>query len=167
MRESNFEYLKGVNTLNRERNDHPHLNPTIENLSQAIFIVNRHAKTAPNPKFLYKLKHDALERLLKEGKAKKVGLHFSNNPKLSQQQSDVLVVCGKYSFHLPPSKNDFEKLPHLGKLDKDVRNPKAHISLNDAKRLLSNYTGTKEHPPTSPRKQRYQKPVFKKLGENY
>lgn len=159
--------MKGASTLNRDRNQSPQLHPTIENLSQAIFTVNRHAKTAPNPKFLYKLKHDALQKLLKEGKAKKVGLHFSNNPKLSQQKSDVLVVCGNYSFHLPPSKNDFTHLPHLGKLQENVRNPKSHISLNEAKRLLSTYTGLKEENNQTPKKRQYEKPVFKRLGENY
>lgn len=160
--------MKGASILNRDRNHSPQLDPTIENLSQAIFTVNRHAKTAPNPKFLYKLKHDALKKLLKEGKAKKVGLHFSNNPKYSQQQSDVLVVCGKYSFHLPPSKSDFTYLPHLGKLDKNVRNPKAHLSLYEAKKLLSLYTGLKEEKTQSNNnKKRYEKPVFKRLGENY
>ncbi|MDZ5470587.1 YkyB family protein [Bacillus sp. 31A1R] len=154
--------------MNRERNHTPPLNPTIENLSQAIFIVNRHAKTAPNPKFLYKLKHDALQRLIKEGKAKKVGLHFSENPKYSQQQSDVLVVCGEYSFHLPPSKNDFSSLPHLGKLDNRVRNPKASISLNQSKKLLMSFTGLKEKEmAVKTQKRVYEKPVFKKLGESY
>lgn len=159
--------MKGASTLNRDRKQSPQLHPTIDNLSQAIFIVNRHAKTAPNPKFLYKLKHDALQKLLKEGKAKKVGLHFSNNPRFSQQQSDVLVVCGNYSFHLPPSKNDFTHLPHLGKLQENIRNPKSYISLNEAKRLLSSYTGLKEDNDHPPKKRRYEKPVFKRLGENY
>ncbi|WP_228460341.1 YkyB family protein [Cytobacillus dafuensis] len=152
-----------------ERNDHPHyLRPTVENLSQAIFTVNRHAKTAPNPKFLYKLKQDALQKLIKEGKAKKVGLHFSSNPKFSQQQSDVLVECGDYLFHLPPSKADFEKLPHLGRLNEHVRNPKASLSLNQAKKLLMFYTGLKENQEQPEHKKRqYEKPVFKKLGESY
>lgn len=154
--------------MNHDRKASPHLSPTIENLSQAIFIVNRHAKTAPNPKFLYKLKHDALQKLLKEGKAKKMGLHFSNNPRFSQQQSDVLVVCGKYSFHLPPSKNDFEHLPHLGKLQENIRNPRAQLSLNEAKKLLSSYTGLKEDDNRNePPKRKYEKPVFKRLGETY
>jgi hypothetical protein len=148
---------------------HPQLNPNLENLSQAIFIVNRHAKTAPNPKFLYKLKYTALHKLIKEGKAKKVGLHFSNNPKFSQQQSDVLISCGKYTFHLPPSKNDFAELPHLGKLDSLVRNPKATLSLTQAKKMLSSYTGLQEdEEKNSPStKKKYNKPVFKKLGESY
>ncbi|MCS0543234.1 YkyB family protein, partial [Aeromonas veronii] len=66
------------------------LEPNVDNLARAIFVVNRHAKTATNPKFLYLLKRKALEKLISEGKAKKEGLHFSRNPKNSQQQSDVL-----------------------------------------------------------------------------
>nr|WP_249745214.1 YkyB family protein [Mesobacillus boroniphilus] len=155
--------------MNNERNKIPPLRPTIENLSQAIFTVNRHAKTAPNPKFLYQLKHDAIKKMLREGKAKKTGLHFSNNPRNSQQQSDVLVVCGDYTFHIPPTKQDFEQLPHLGKLDQSVRNPRATISLTNAKRLLSAYTGLKESNETSGagKTRKYAKPVFKKLGERY
>jgi len=144
---------------------------TIENLAQAIFIVNRHAKTAINPKFLYKLKHEALKKLILEGKAKKLGLHFSENPRNSQQQSDVLVECGRYTFHIPPTKTDFSELPHLGKLDGSMRNPKATLSLNQAKALLQTYTGNSEKmtPPSNNKKnhQTYQKPIFKKLGERY
>ncbi|WP_066289718.1 YkyB family protein [Bacillus sp. FJAT-29937] len=155
--------------MNSEKNDNPHhLHPTVENLSQAIFTVNRHAKTATNPKFLYKLKQETLQKLIREGKAKKVGLHFSGNPKYSQQQSDVLVECGDYSFHLPPSKADFAELPHLGKLNDQIRNPRSTLSLNQAKKLLMSYTGLKEVTNTPSHKKRtYNKPVFKKLGESY
>lgn len=155
--------------MNNERNKISPLRPTIENLSQAIFTVNRHAKTAPNPKFLYQLKHDAIKKMLQEGNAIKTGLHFSNNPRNSQQQSDVLVVCGDYTFHIPPTKQDFEELPHLGKLDQSVRNPRASISLTNAKRLLSAYTGLKEDSEHSgaSKTRKYVKPVFKKLGERY
>jgi hypothetical protein len=147
-------------------------NITIENLSQAIFIVNRHAKTAINPGFLYKLKHESLKKLLSEGKAQKVGLHFSENPKNSRQQSDVLVECGRYTFHIPPTKKDFSELPHLGKLDSNVRNPKACLSLKFAKEILQTYTGIKEfnETATNPKNHHhrvYEKPVFKKLGERY
>lgn len=145
-------------------------NLTIENLSQAIFIVNRHAKTATNPKFLYKLKQETLKKLIEEGKAKKLGLHFSQNPRNSMQQSDVLVECGRYTFHIPPTKTDFLDLPHFGKLDERVRNPKATLSLNSAKALLQSYTGIREldHPPSDHKKNKtYQKPIFKKLGERY
>lgn len=143
---------------------------TIENLSQAVFIVNRHAKTATNPKYLYMLKHEALKKLISEGNARKVGLHFSEHPRNSQQQSDVLVECGRYTFHIPPTKTDFLKLPHLGKLDGSMRNPKSTLSLNQAKILLQSYTGISEmqQSPTNHKNKRpYQKPVFKKLGERY
>jgi hypothetical protein len=147
------------------------INLSIENLSQAIFVVNRHAKTATNPRFLYKLKQEALKKLIEEDKAKKVGLHFSGNPKNSQQQSDVLVTCGRYTFHIPPIRTDFTELPHLGKLDNQVRNPKASLSLNTAKTILQSYTGileTDQHSSSKkPEHQIYKKPVFKKLGERY
>lgn len=146
--------------------------PTINNLSRAIFIVNRHAKTAPNPKFLYLLKRKALAKLVAEGKAKKEGLHFSRNPKNSQQQSDVLILAGDYYFHMPPSKEDFVKLPHLGKLNQTYRNPRTNMSLSTAKKLLQNYVGIKEEhhlqeKNNSPSRKTYKKPEFKKLGQSY
>lgn len=152
------------------KHSHSKAKLTIDNLSQALFIVNRHAKTAPNPKFLYKLKHESLKKLIEEGKAKKIGLHFSENPRNSKQQSDVLVQCGHYTFHIPPTKNDFTELPHLGKLDGSVRNPKSSLSLSQARSVLQSYTGITEieQPPSNQGKKRpYQKPIFKKLGERY
>lgn len=142
---------------------------SIENLSRAIFTVNRHAKTAPNPKYLYTLKRKSLEKLLAEGKAKKEGLHFSKNPRNSQQQSDVLVSAGEYYFHMPPSKEDFENLPHLGKLNQTYRNPKTQMGLTYAKRLLQSYVGIKEEEDHQKpmRSGSIQKPVFKKLGQSY
>ncbi|MFK9092241.1 YkyB family protein [Bacillus salipaludis] len=164
--------MKGENMLNHDqKHPLPNLSLTIENLAQAVFIVNRHAKTATNSKFLYKLKQESLKKMINEGKARKVGLHFSEHPRNSQQQSDVLVECGRYTFHIPPIKSDFLDLPHLGKLDGSVRNPKAALSLNMAKALLQSYTGISEfeNPPSNPQKRQrtYQKPIFKKLGERY
>ena len=127
--------------------------------------MNRHAKTALNPSFLYLLKKKAIEKLLQEGKAKKVGLHFSRNPKYSQQQSDVLVAVGDYYVHIPPTKEDFANLPHLGALNDSYRNPVTRMPLSQAKALLQTYTGIKPIPPK--RKKSYQKPVFKRLGESY
>jgi len=147
------------------------MNLTVENLCQAIYTVNRHAKTAINPKYLYMLKHESLKKLIAEGKAKKVGLHYSDHPKNSRQQSDVLVACGRYTFHIPPVKIDFVNLPHLGKLNSHVRNPKVSLSLNMAKSMLQTYTGISEPKKPSgkyhPNRHIYQKPVFKKLGERY
>lgn len=110
-------------------------------LSQAIFIINKHAKAAPKPKILYELKQSAIQKMLKEGKARKLGLHFSNNPKNAQQHSDVIIQCGDYIFHLPPSKEDIKVLPHLGNRENDKRNPKTHMSLSKAKAIIQNYVG--------------------------
>jgi hypothetical protein len=141
------------------------LEPTIDNLAKAIFTVNRHAKTALNPAFLYLLKKKAIEKLISEGKAKKVGLHFSPNPKNSQQQSDVLVSVSDYYFHIPPTKEDFTTLPHLGALNGSYRNPVTKMPLSQAKALLQAYTGITEAP--KPSRKTYQKPVFKRLGERF
>ncbi|WP_425429453.1 YkyB family protein [Domibacillus antri] len=138
-------------------------------LAKAIFTVNRHAKTATNPKYLYALKKKALLKMIKEGKAEKKGLHFSRNPKNSRQQSDVLVSCGQYTFHMPPCKEDFNQLPHLGRLNEQIRNPRCSMSLSKAKELLETYTGMTEDrsKPSPPARKKYTKPVFKPLGQSY
>lgn len=138
-----------------------------ENLSKALFIINRHAKTALDSKFLYQLKHETIKKMLREGKAKKIGLHFSRNPKFSQQQLDVLIACGDYYFHIPPTKEDIQTLKNLGKLDDNIRNPKTVFPLKEAKRILQAYTGLKneKNNQKSFTKPRYTKPVFKRLGE--
>ncbi len=123
----------------------------IDSITCAIFTVNRHAKTAPNPSHLYLLKKTALEKMLKEGTAKKVGLHFSKNPKFSQQRSDVLVLAGNYYFHLPPVKEDFQ-LPHLGNLDDSYRNPNNKMSIFKAKAMLQQFTGIKEETEVNARR---------------
>ena len=139
----------------------------INQLAEAIFSVNRHAKTALQPKFLYDLKKAAIQKLLAEGHAKKVGLQFSANPKNCQQRSDCLVQIGLFFFHIPPSKEDFATLPHLGKLDDTYRNPRSSLSINRAKKLLMTFTNLTEEttPPPKMHQPKFVKPVFKRLGE--
>lgn len=153
--------------MKNKDNYHAPLDFTVDNLAKAIFVVNRHAKAATNPKFLYLLKRKALEKLLEDGKAKKEGLHFSRNPRNSQQQSDVLVSAGDYYFHMPPSKDDIARLPHLGYLNHSYRNPKTQLSLSQAKILLQDYVGLKEKIKRNDPQKKYEKPIFKKLGESY
>ncbi|ENH97201.1 hypothetical protein J416_07167 [Gracilibacillus halophilus YIM-C55.5] len=113
-------------------------------LGQALFIVNRHAKTAPDPSKLYELKKQAMDKLLKDGLAQKMGLHFSNNPKYSRQHSVLLVNIDQYYFHIPPSKEDMKQLTHLGTLDYQYSNPKPAVSLSKAKRILHDYLNKSE-----------------------
>jgi hypothetical protein len=112
-----------------------------EQIATAIYTVNRHAKTALDNKPLYSLKKQAIDKMLTENKAKKVGLHFVRNPKNSQQQSSVLIQCADYYFHVIPMKEDFKKLPHLGHLDDTYRNPIRKMNLKVAKQLLVDYIG--------------------------
>ncbi|UOQ93007.1 hypothetical protein MUO14_21825 [Halobacillus shinanisalinarum] len=110
-------------------------------LAESLFIVNRHAKTAPEPKHLYEIKKSTITKLLQERKAKKIGLHFSDHPKLSKQHSTLLIEVGGYYFHIPAEKKDFNQLKHLGKIDHSYRNPKPKLSLAKAKRTLYKYLG--------------------------
>ncbi|WLV26001.1 YkyB family protein [Aciduricibacillus chroicocephali] len=112
-----------------------------EELAKALYTINRHAKTAPEPQHLYYLKKSAIEKLLKENKAKKIGLHFSENPKMSSQHSTLLIKVAQYYFHIPPTKEDFKKLKHLGEQDQNYRNPQTKMPLSEAKRIISKYIG--------------------------
>lgn len=115
----------------------------LHDIAQAIFTVNRHAKTAPEPQHLYFVKKEAINKLLKEQRAKKVGLHFSEHPKYSNQHSTLLVKVADYYFHIPPTREDFKELEHLGSLDKSYRNPQTKMSLSQAKRILYPYINWK------------------------
>jgi len=108
-------------------------------LAKAIYTINRHAKTAPEPQHLYHIKKETINRLLREKRAKKVGLHFSDHPKLSNQHSTSLIKVDNYYFHIPPTKEDFKELEHLGTLDQSYRNPKTKMSLSQAKRVVYRY----------------------------
>lgn len=110
-----------------------------QELAESLFIVNRHAKTAPQPKHLYEIKKHTINKLLQEDRAQKIGLHFSDHPKLSQQHSTLLIEVGGYYFHIPANKQDFDQLKHLGKVDQTFRNPKPKLSLSKAKRTLYHY----------------------------
>lgn len=129
---------------------------TDSEIAQAIFTVNRHAKTAPDNQFLYALKKEALSMMILQERAQKIGLHFSKNPRKSQQQSSVLVKCGNYYFHMLPKKEDFEHLEHLGQLDESYRNPPSRMNLKMAKEILSQFTGL------LPKKKETPKPQFTK-----
>lgn len=115
----------------------------LQQLAQAIFTVNRHAKTAPQPQHLYFIKKEAINKLLKEKRAKKIGLHFTDRPKYSNQHSTLLIRVGNYYFHIPPQKEDFKELEHLGSLDDNYRNPPSKMSLSQAKRILYPYINWK------------------------
>lgn len=133
------------------------VNVSTKEIAQALFIVNRHAKTAPDPRHLYTLKKKTIQQLLNRKQAKKIGLHYSNHPKHSQQHSTLLVQVAEYYFHIPPHKEDFKELEHLGNLDQTFRNPKPNLSLSKAKKILYYYLDWKEDAPNTEHSQKRKK----------
>src|SRR5699024_8826721 len=78
----------------------------------------------------------AIEKLLKEKKAKKIGLHFSNNAKYSNQHSTLLIKVADDHFHIPPAKEDVQTLKHLAHLDENFRNPQTRKSVSYAIKIV-------------------------------
>lgn len=65
---------------------------SINRLAQSIFVVNRHAKAATNPKYLYWLKKTALERLIAEKKQLKKDYTFLETHVLANNNLMSLYV---------------------------------------------------------------------------
>lgn len=133
---------------------------SVRRIAIAIYTVNRHAKTAPNNKELYLLKKMSLEKLIRSNDAKKIGLHFVENPKFSQQHSTTLVRCADFLFHMIPEKEDFKSLPHLGHQNQTSRNPQERMSLRTAKEVLIQFT--EKEVVTNKARQRFKKESQKK-----
>ncbi|GEN57522.1 hypothetical protein GCM10012290_20730 [Halolactibacillus alkaliphilus] len=131
------------------------MKPNVNDIAQALFVINRHAKTALDPTALYSLKKQAIDKLLIDKHAKKVGLQYSKRPKLSCQHSTLLVKVGEYYFHIPPTKKDFKTFDHLGELDQNFRNPQVKMSLKQAKQLITQYLGIKEPLSSTNKKSSY------------
>lgn len=117
--------------MNNQHND--------KEIATAIYTVNKHAKTALDNQPLYTLKRLALDKMLRSGRAKKMGLHFVKKSRYSQQQSAVVIKCADFYFHILPKKEDFKRLPHLGHLDDKYRNPRRKMGLNLAKSILKDF----------------------------
>ena len=139
----------------------------IYEIGEAIYTVNRHVKTATNRKPLYTLKKEAIDQLLQDGFAKKVGLQYVPRPKNSQQFSTLLIAVGPFLFHTKPTKQDFKQLPHLGDLDRTHRNPKVRLNLTTAKKRLYRYLGRpiqtsqkRKHQHSTRRKRQRRRQIF-------
>ncbi|MGM8366247.1 YkyB family protein [Virgibacillus sp. W0181] len=135
-------------------------NINLNELARALYTINRHAKTAPEPQHLYFIKKEAISRLLKEKRAEKIGLHFSNRPKFSNQHSTLLVKVDQYYFHIPPAKDDFKKLTHLGSLNQNYRNPQTKMPLSHAKKVIYNYIDWKPKKQPSVTRQAHHSAYF-------
>ncbi|UZJ79352.1 YkyB family protein [Fictibacillus sp. KU28468] len=126
-----------------------------QEIAKAIYMINKHAKNAPA---LYSMKERALHRLLREGKAEKIGLNYSPNPGKALQRLDVLVKVEDFLFHLPSTKDDRKNLEILT-YDSDYRNPKVSMPLKQAKQILETYSPLPK-PPAVKRSRPKQRPKY-------
>lgn len=153
--------MKGINNSG--------INNDIESIKQALYSVNRHAKTAISKRELYDLKYKTLQKLIKIGQAKKIRLEYSTQPGRSQQSTVVLVKVGLNSkekplyFHMIPEKDDFKMLKHTGSvITQGLHNPKSTMALNLAKKLLQEFLGLHELHPKNTKAKRPQRPTLNK-----
>src|SRR5699024_3934811 len=111
----------------------------VNRLARALYSVNRNAKVATKPQHLYTIKKLTIDKLLQENKASKIGLHFSNNPKESNQHSTLLIKVSSYYLHIAANKQKFELIKHLRNLHYEYRNPQSRMSLSHAKKIIYKY----------------------------
>lgn len=116
-------------------------------IAQSIYVINRRVKQVPDPDLLYKLKHEAIAKLLKENKAEKLYLHrFNRVQKLHALLTTptkidkifVVVKCENYHFHYPANQMDLKELKFQNKIY-DSPNPPSDISYFAAKKNILNY----------------------------
>ncbi|WP_171016839.1 YkyB family protein [Pseudalkalibacillus caeni] len=124
----------------------------IETIAVALYTVNKHAKVASKESQLYLLKNNALNKLLREGIAKKIGIHKATSAKYSKQQLELLIQIGRFTFHQKPTKHDLKNFPHLGERDEGIRNPKIHMPLKKARQTLEQYAGRVKQPELKKKK---------------
>ncbi|RXZ01506.1 YkyB family protein [Fictibacillus sp. S7] len=113
---------------------------TIREIAIAIYVINNHAKNAP---ILYSLKYRAIQQLLKEGRAEKIGLQYSPNPGKALRRLDVLVRIEDFFFHQPSTKEDRRTLKVVER-DSSFRNPKERMSIFRAKQIINAYSPPKK-----------------------
>jgi hypothetical protein len=104
----------------------------MEELLKAIYTVNNHAKNADH---LYVYKHRAINKLMSEKKANKIGIQ-----KLAPGSIFTIIeVCG-FQFHMPVTPSDKKTLPSIP-IEPQYRNPKHHMSVKKAKKIIEEYLG--------------------------
>lgn len=105
-------------------------------IAASIYVINKQVKQVSNPSLLYKLKHGAIRKLLRENKATKLYLHRYSNKIIF-----VVVECEGYLFHYPASDTDLKEL-EFKEWSYDRPNPRTNLSYLSAKRNIIRYLET-------------------------
>jgi hypothetical protein len=109
-----------------------------QTIAEAIYVINRHAKTTTDTERFYKLKRAALLKLLRENSAYVVGLQYHASRLSTTPRKYVLICCHNYFFHLVPTEYDLSSLPNVVR-NNYQRNRRVEISLETAIQIISSY----------------------------
>lgn len=129
------------------KSDNHSRNFKINEIAQAIYVINRRAKVAPDSSALYALKHAAIKKLLSEQRATKLCIHrfkrvhhFHSilDSKVDVPTTFTLVSCGEYIFHYPAEKQDLKDLQYEKEIV-SIRNPYSKMKYSSAKHILLQY----------------------------
>lgn len=139
------------------------LEPTDENIAQALYIINKSAKISRDTKQKkynsnkytlckcaktrmqnhYNLKKAVMRKLIDENRMKYIGICKQNN-KHSANYLDMYKMCG-FVFHLPSDKSKYTEenniLSDINGVISSEKTIKVNIKYNDAIKLLEEYSG--------------------------
>lgn len=139
------------------------LEPTDENIAQALYVINKSAKVSRdtkqkkynNNKYAlcksaktrmqnhYNLKEAVMRKLIDENRMKYIGICKQNN-KHSENYLDMYKMCG-FVFHLPSDKSKYTEenniLSDINGVISSEKTIKVNIKYHDAIRLLEEYSG--------------------------
>lgn len=138
------------------------LEPTDENIAQALYVINKSAKVSRDTKQKkynsnkyalcksaktrmqnhYNLKEAVMRKLIDENRMKYIGICKQNN-KHSENYLDMYKMCG-FVFHLPSDKSKYTEenniLSDINGVISSEKTIKVNIKYHDAIRLLEQYS---------------------------
>lgn len=149
------------NTVEIKKRKIADIDPTIENLSQALYVINKSAKVSRDTKnenyqrrrhgivsaakkrqeHLYSLKDATLNKLLKEKLANVKGYHKQKSSYNDEYNYLILIEFGDFTFHKPSFPGQVENLVELGEVNKisSEKTFKAKINFFESEKLLEKY----------------------------
>ncbi|SHK46709.1 YkyB family protein [Desulforamulus aeronauticus] len=140
-----------------------HLEMNTENLSEALYIINKFAKRKRDTKKdhyeqghhdlvkslkqrehqLYELKSQVLTKMLAEERAEILGIHkqiINTQGKRESINHLLLIQVGEHTFHRPAKAKDIKKHPFLGEIDIiSAEKESTSLTFLEAVKLLEKY----------------------------
>ncbi len=149
------------NTVEIKRQKIADIEPTLTNIAEALYVINKSAKISRDTKVnnyslnkhqvvagaktrqiqLYELKNAVIEKLLQEKKIFIIGYHKQQSNWKNGEIYLMLVKIEEFTFHLPVTKKDIQSYNYPGTIDKisAVKTRKTHLKFHESKRMLEKY----------------------------